>query len=245
MTKRFYTGANFYNNSITGVASASADTDVPNWGQVKAFVNGLSFKQAVRAASTANITLTAPGAAIDGVSMVNGDRFLAKDQTTSSEKGIYIWNGASSAATRAPDAVQGELTPSTTVVVQEGTVNADRQYTLTTDGPITVGTTAQTWAQSGGGTTYTNGTYLTLVGGVFDVDTTKIARKFAQNIGDGTSTAITVTHNLGTRDCQIQIFDNTSYDTVEADVVRTTTNTATVTFSTAPTSAQFRFLATA
>ena len=239
MTKRFYTGANFYNNSISGVVAASLDTDVPNWGQVKSFVNGLTFKQAVRAASLANVTVSAPGASIDGVSLAAGDRVLLKNQTTASENGLYLWNGASAAMTRTADGITNELTSTSTVYVQEGS-QADKQFTLTTFNPITVGTTSQTWAQSGGGTTYSNGTYLTLTSGVFDVDTTKIARKYAANIGDGTTTAIVVTHNLGTRDVAIQLYDAATYETVECDVVRTSTNTATLTFSTAPASNAFR-----
>jgi hypothetical protein len=54
----------------------------------------------VRVASTGNINLSAPGASIDGVAMSLGQIFLAKDQTTASENGVYTWNGAASAATR-------------------------------------------------------------------------------------------------------------------------------------------------
>jgi hypothetical protein len=45
----------------------------------------------------------------------------------------------------------------------------------------------------------------------------------------------TITHNLGTRDVIIQLYDTVTYETVYSDNVRTTTNTATITFATAPT----------
>lgn len=64
---------------------------------------GWQPKVDVQAASLANIVLTAPGATIDGRAMVSGDRFLAKNQTLASENGIYVWNGAAVAATRATD----------------------------------------------------------------------------------------------------------------------------------------------
>ncbi len=62
------------------------------------------------------------------------------------------------------------------------------------------------------------------------------ARIASDTIGDGSATAFVITHNLGTRDVIIQVYDAASYDTVIADTVRTTTDTATVTFSTAPSS---------
>lgn len=45
----------------------------------------------------------------------------------------------------------------------------------------------------------------------------------------------TITHNLGTRDVIIQLYDTVTYDTIYSDNVRTTTNTATITFAIAPT----------
>ena len=70
------------------------------------------------------------------------------------------------------------------------------------------------------------------------------ARSFSTNIGDGTATALTVTHNLGTRDVIVQIYDNTNYDTVYADVVRTSTSACTITFATAPASGAYKALVT-
>jgi len=52
---------------------------------------------------------------------------------------------------------------------------------------------------------------------------------YAANIGNGTATTYQVTHNLGTRDVMVQLYDNSSYDTVHADVVRNTTNQITIT----------------
>jgi len=52
---------------------------------------------------------------------------------------------------------------------------------------------------------------------------------YATNIGNGTATSYAVTHNLGTRDVIVQLYDNSSYDTVRADVVRNTTNQVTIT----------------
>jgi hypothetical protein len=72
------------------------------------------------------------------------------------------------------------------------------------------------------------------------IDTSVVVRKYAAAVGDGTSTSITVTHNLGTRDVQVTLYDASSYAEVMADVTHATTNTITLAFSVAPTSSQYR-----
>lgn len=66
------------------------------------------------------------------------------------------------------------------------------------------------------------------------VVTYKIPRTFSAIVGNGTLTNISVTHNLGTRDVIVQLYDTSSYETVYADVVRTDGNRVTLTFESAP-----------
>lgn len=137
------------------IVDAGLTPDPTNLSQISQAVQAMiaagtanDYKASVRAATTASINLSAPGAAIDGVAMVVGDRFLDKDNATASLRGIYIWNGAAVPATRATDADGvGELTSGAVVAVEEGTTNADSQWMLTTDGAITIGTTALTFAR--------------------------------------------------------------------------------------------------
>ena len=68
------------------------------------------------------------------------------------------------------------------------------------------------------------------------------ASGFAANVGNGTLTSIAVTHSLGTRDVVVQVYDNTTYDTVLMDVVRTDVNTVTLTFASAPALNAYRVL---
>lgn len=77
-----------------------------------------------------------------------------------------------------------------------------------------------------------------------DVDGRITAREFKASIGDGTATTFELTHNLGTRDVIVQLFDNSTFDTVFADVVRTTTNTVNVSFAVAPALNDIRVLIT-
>ena len=67
-------------------------------------------------------------------------------------------------------------------------------------------------------------------------------RSFAASIGDGSNTSYTVTHNLGTKDVIVQLYDTSSNDTVFADIVRTSTSVVTVSFSSAPTTNDIRVL---
>lgn len=57
---------------------------------------------------------------------------------------------------------------------------------------------------------------------------------YAANVGDGTATSFAITHGLSTRDVVINIFDNSTYEEVFTDVVRTSTSVVTVSFAVAP-----------
>ena len=67
---------------------------------------------------------------------------------------------------------------------------------------------------------------------------------YATSIGDGSNTSYTVTHNLGSQDVIVQLYDNSSLDTVYADVVRTSTSVVTIDFASAPTTNDIRVLIT-
>ena len=64
------------------------------------------------------------------------------------------------------------------------------------------------------------------------LQTYKIPKTYSTTVGG--STSIAVNHYLGTRNVIVQLFDTSSYETVYADVVRTNTNTVTLTFASAP-----------
>ena len=132
---------------------------------------GLDFKDSVRVASTANVTVSGPGAAIDGITLSSGDRVLLKNQSTASQNGIYVFNGAASALTRATDADSStEVTSGMFVFVEEGTVNADQGFVLTTDGTITVGSTSLSFTQFSGAGQIVAGDAMTKTGNQLDVN---------------------------------------------------------------------------
>ncbi len=78
----------------------------------------------------------------------------------------------------------------------------------------------------------------------FDTGNPVLSRVAAKSVGDGSATSFAVTHNLGTRDVAVQVYDAASYDTVIADVVRTSTSVVTVSFASAPSSNAYRVVVT-
>lgn len=133
---------------IAGAGITLTYNDGANSLTVSADISGLSWKTAVRAASTTNHTLTAPGATVDGIALTAGDRILLKNQTAPEENGIYIWNGAASTATRATDADTAAEILQAAVFTEEGT-QADTLWVCSTNAPITLNTTSLTFVQVG------------------------------------------------------------------------------------------------
>lgn len=133
---------------ITNLAAPVSDNDAARKADVDAARTGLDVKSSCRVATTANITLSGTQT-IDGVSVVAGDRVLVKNQSTASQNGIYLC--ASGAWTRASDAdSDAEVTAGMFTFIEEGTANADTGWVLSSNQPITVGTSSLTFTQFSG-----------------------------------------------------------------------------------------------
>jgi len=172
-SRAFAANQDFGGFKITGLANGTVSTDAATYGQLQAMINGLDWKQYVRAATTgalpaytyangssgvgATLTATANAAlpAQDGVTLVLNDRLLVKNETGGNApyNGVYIVTQVGSVSlpyilTRTTDANSAAtLLPETTVPISEGTTQADYAYTVTTPGPITIGTTNITFTQ--------------------------------------------------------------------------------------------------
>ncbi|UTS52182.1 tail fiber protein [Synechococcus phage BUCT-ZZ01] len=146
-------GGVIYGASTTAYASSAAGTSgfllrsngtgAPTWtpNDLTSFPDS-SFKKSVRAATTANITLSAPQT-IDGIALVAGDRVLVKNQTTASQNGIYVVQAG--AWTRSVAADSSAEIASAVVTVDSGTVNGGRLYTNLFKTTDVIGTTAMPW----------------------------------------------------------------------------------------------------
>lgn len=179
---------------LTNVASPVNGTDAANKSYVDNARAGISVKDPVRVVAQGNVNLATPGASIDGVSLISGDRFLAPIQNTGTENGIYVFNGPSNAATRATDADgSGEVVDGSMLAVAEGTDNG-RQYIQTVSASGAPGTWTENWIVfTMGGQTYLAGNGLTLTGTTFSLT----APVSIANGGTGASTALGARTNLG------------------------------------------------
>lgn len=253
-------------HKITNVTDPTNPQDASTKAYTDAVAAGLSPKEEVRAATTANGTLAtafANGQTIDGVALVTGDRILLKAQTAGAENGIYVV-AASGAPTRATDADSAGDLGGASTFVNEGTVNANTLWVMTTNDPLTVDTTALVWAQFGGPGEYTASLGVAKVGSDFQIENSGVLAvahggtgsataatalaalggvgKYAVDVGDGSATAYVLTHGLAaSRDKQVTVYRATTpWDTVVCDVEMTSTTTITLRFAVAPTTAQFR-----
>lgn len=161
---------NMNGNSITNLNTPSANGDAVSLSYMTSYVNsqldGRKWKQAVKAATTTNITLSG-NQTVDGVSMVDGDRILVKDQSTQSQNGIYVV--ASGAWTRSTDADTGTELDGAAVMVLSGTTNDNTQWFQTTY-PVTIGSSAVAWIQTGSGIYSADGQGIEVSGNTFNLE---------------------------------------------------------------------------
>ena len=136
-------------------------TDAYTSAQVDALIQGLDPKASVVVATTANITLSATQT-IDGIAVIAGDRVLVKNQTTSSQNGIYVV--AAAAWTRAVDMSVWSEVPGAYVFIEKGTTYADTGWVCTSDQGGTLDTSAVTWGQFAGAGSVTAGTGISVSG---------------------------------------------------------------------------------
>lgn len=199
-------------------ATGQADPTSPQDSATKAYVDaqlagvvtGSPPKGTVRVAATSNVNLASPGTTIDGVTMVNGDIFLATAQTTGSQNGPYVFNGSATAATRAPNwDTQAEASLGSFWVVREGS-KADN-FALLTNDTFTLATTTATFY------------FLNPIGG------NSVGRYAADCPTVAAGATWTVAHNLGSTDVVAQVKRVASpFDFVDVFVSTSDANTVLV-----------------
>ena len=298
-------------NGNIKVATPTDAAHAATKGYVDAARQGLDVKQSVRAATTGPVLLASgleAGDTIDtNVTLVAGNRVLVKDQATASENGIYVVQ-ETGAAVRATDANgtadTGTVSGGTFTFVEEGSVNADSGWVVSSNGAITVGTDAMNWVQFSGAGSITAGDGLTKDGNTInavgttnridvtansiDIASTYVGQSSITTLGtivtgvwngtdvavaDGgtgsgtasgartnlaetptsgqtTSTAVlarvvhqacaassvgvsttTVTHNFNTKNVTVQVYQVSTGETVNCDIVRSSVDAVVVTMN--------------
>jgi len=177
-----FTTASMQNQPISG-------TDLTNKTYVDAAIVGISWKQPVAAATTANIALTG-AQTIDTVSVVAGDRVLVKDQSTQANNGIYI---VGTPWTRSPDADTWDEMVSAMVFVESGGQAGNAFYCPIQPGG-TLGVTAITWSNFSVAGTYFAGTGLSLAANTFSITNTGVT---AATYGSASAVPVIVVNAQG------------------------------------------------
>lgn len=250
MTKQIHTDYAFTGGAkVTGLPASSAAGEPVVHEQLQAAIEGVSWKDSVRVSTQGNLNLSAPGASIDGITMAANDRVLVRSQTSQPENGIYIWNGAAVAMTRALDASTFNELEGAVVAVEEGTdagasfrqtqvngtINTNNVlFTAfgatagaasdTTAGIVELATTAET-------NTGTDNTRAVTPAGLAASNHAK--KKFAATFGDNSATQYDHTHNFGTLDVIVRVVLVSTGEDVECAIRRTDTNTVRLNFSAA------------
>lgn len=212
------------NARIRGLQSAIANDEPTTLSQVQALVNRNAFKDDVRVRAPGNISLAAPGAAIDGVTLAVGDRILLMSQTTATEIGIYIWTGAASAMTRSFDAATFDDMESALVMVSEGTSAGTRWRQTAVNGVL--GTDALNFisdaasvpsASEGTAGVAQVATQATVDAGTNDAqivtplklkNSAVAHRVVSQVIGDGVATSFSISHTFATTNVDVIVREN-------------------------------------
>lgn len=142
-------------------------------------LTGITWKNAVKAKTTGNHSLSGTSN-VDGTTILSGTRVLVALQTDAKQNGIYI--SAAGAWIRALDCDDAIEIETSTVLVTNGTVNKNTQWTCTaTD--IILGVSNITYGQISGAGTYTNGSGLSLTANVFSIMPLGITNSMVNDVG--------------------------------------------------------------
>ena len=190
-------------NAQTQIDAKAATTYVDN------AVAGLRTRIIAECATTANVNLSnglEAGDAIDGVTLVSGDRVLVKNQSTASENGLYLAVGSGAgAASRDPEHDTIAELSGGMVVVNQGSVNDNKIFLCTTDTDATLGSTSITYTtitpqNVGTVTSITAGTGLTggaiTSSGTIAIDSTVATLAGTQTFTNKTLTSPKINENV-------------------------------------------------
>ena len=158
----------FNSQRLTGVSDPTGAQDAATKSYVDAVKTGLDVKDSVKVATTGNTSRCLERRQLMR-SVAADERVLVKSQTDASENGIYDCKAGAWARSSDFDS-NTEVTSGAFTFVEQGTVNADAGFVLTTDGSITVGTTDLAFTQFSGAGSVSAGDGLSKSGNTLSAD---------------------------------------------------------------------------
>jgi len=263
----------FGGNKLLDVATGTAGTDGVNLAQVQSLVAGVGVFQGGYNASTNTPALTgASNVALDTgdfYAVTDGGTFF----TLTLEPGDLIFAATDIAANSSPSLTDYTVVQSGQSIATAAATDGASIKGITGFDSANFQVTGNGWTQlkntgvsagSYGGASKSLSATVTAKGLLTSLSEQNIAitasqvtdfcnavstciaanEQYSVSIGDGNATSYAVTHNLGTRDVMVQLYDNSSYDTVYAEVTRNSTSQVTISFTTAPSTNDIRVLIT-
>jgi hypothetical protein len=177
--------------SGTVSATPTGSNDIVNKAYVDFIAAGLTWKQAVRVATTVNLASLSGLLTIDTITVTSGERVLVKNQSTASENGIYV--ASASTWSRASDADTWNEYVGAIVFVESGSQAGSAWYSSAQPGG-TLGSTSIVWSNFSVASLYTAGTGLTLSANQFSITNTGVS---ANNYGSATQVGTFVVNAQG------------------------------------------------
>lgn len=136
---------------IGGAASGARAITRGGTGSSSAAAWPTYYRRRARAVGVANVSIVAPGATLDGVTLVNGDRILLTAQTTGNQNGLWVWRGAAALLERAvdyPSTSADHAFQDLVVEIGAGTTYSGTFWRCTTAGAIVIDTTTTAWTEA-------------------------------------------------------------------------------------------------
>ena len=261
----------FGTNKLLQVKTGTASSDGVNLGQVQSLVAGVGVFQGGYNASTNSPALTGgSNVALDQGDfyvVTTGGSFF----TETLEVGDLIFANADIAASSTPSLSDYTVVIADQNIAGDGSTDGGTtkgvagfdsgNFGVTANGWVTLDNTGVSAGSVGGAAKSLSAT-VTAKGLLSSLSEQAIAitasqvtdfctavstcvaanEQYAVSIGNGNDVSFAVSHGLSTRDVIVQLYDNSSYDTVFADVVRTSTSVVTITFNSAPATNDIRVL---
>ena len=258
-------------NKITGLANATNSNEATNLGQVQSLVAGVGVFQGGYNASTNSPALTGgSNVALDQGDffvVTTGGSFF----TETLEVGDLIFANSDIAASSTPSLSDYTVVIADQNIAGAGSTDGGTtkgvagfdsgNFGVTANGWVTLDNTGVTAGSYGGASKSLSAT-VTAKGLLSSLSEQNIAitasqvtdfcsavstcvaanEQYAVSIGNGNDTSFAVSHGLSTRDVIVQLYDNSTYDTVHADVVRTSDAVVTISFNSAPATNDIRVL---